>query len=1131
MPDMMITGVIDGPLPGGLPKAIQLVVLNDIPDLSIYGIGSANNGGGSDGEEFTLPADSASAGDIIYIASDSAQFEAFMGFAPDYTSGAANINGDDAVELFESGAVIDLFGDIAVDGTGQPWEFLDGWASRDPAFGPSPIFTLADWTFSGPNALDGEASNDTATTPFPVSFVPVEPTINELRLSSSGTDAESNFIEIHGEAGASLDGMSLVVLSGEFAPGQVDFAFDLTGVTIDADGFALIANDLNPELEIGDLGVAGLNLFGSPTTFLLVDGFTGAVGDDLDTDDDGIIDVAAWSEVLDGVSLVDGDANIDFNYSDTVIPADGNFVAAGVARETDGDGAFVALPFGDQSGDTPGATNVSDAPVDVVTIMEIQGAGHVSGLVSATPLDPTSGAGASARVQTSGIVTAVDTNGFYMQDAVGDGDIATSDAIFVFTGDAPAVAIGDAVDVEGTVSEFYPGGAGSGNLSTTQLGGAPVIDVVSSGNTLPAATILGVGGRVLPSENIEDDNFTSFDPTTDGIDFWESMEGMLVTAPDAVAVAGTSRFGEIFVTVDGGAGATGISERGTLNISPDDFNPEKVQFDADFGLTLPEVDVGAHFGDVTGVIGYDFGNYQIHPTSQVVVIEDSTLEGEITTLTASDNQLKIASYNVLNLETNPNDDDDDAGNGRFDAIAEQIVNNLGTPDIIGLQEIQDNSGSDNDGVTSASATFEALIAAIDLADDGLANDSTGYEYIDNTFIIDGASGGQPGGNIRTGFLYNTNRVDLVAGSVESIGGQGAGENFNGARLPLVATFAFNGEEITVINNHFSSKGGSAPIMGVEQDFADRQEDVDVNGSLDERQAQSAAVQDYIASLLADDADANVVTVGDFNEFEFISPVLGLETNLTNLVNSLDEDERYSFVFQGNSQSLDHILVSDGLLNNFEFDIVHVNSEFAEVAGRASDHDPLVALLTVGGPEINTSEVGVDYSVRRVFKVLAEQTVDGEVVATDRQFGGKASFTYDEIGVTISAVSTAHWQAVRFLHGEIGIRSQGEAKPGLESNIVDGGEALRFDLEDGAFGDATEVLFDFGAVRGQAEVSVTFYQDDILIETQVIEVRGGIVETDLDGATFDRVEISGEGDTSFTLDGFTFDRVVDDLIFS
>ncbi len=165
---LIITGVIDGPLTGGIPKAIELTVLSDIADLSVYGLGSANNGGGTDGVEFTFPAVLASAGDVIYVATESTGFTAFFGFAPDYVSSAASINGDDAVELFESGVAIDVFGDIALSGTGQPWDYLDGWAYRNSGVtGPNATFTISEWSFSGTNALDNETTNASAAVPFP----------------------------------------------------------------------------------------------------------------------------------------------------------------------------------------------------------------------------------------------------------------------------------------------------------------------------------------------------------------------------------------------------------------------------------------------------------------------------------------------------------------------------------------------------------------------------------------------------------------------------------------------------------------------------------------------------------------------------------------------------------------------------------------------------------------------------------------------------------------------------------------------------------------------------------------------------------------------------------------------------
>jgi hypothetical protein len=167
---LVITGVFDAPLTGGTPKGIELYVINDIDDLSSFGVGSANNGGGTDGQEFTFPADAVSAGTFIYVASEVDQFTAFFGFAPTYNAGSVmSINGDDAIELFENGSVSDTFGDINTDGNGEAWEYLDGWAYRNDDTGPEgATFTSTNWTYSGANALDGESDNASAATPFPI---------------------------------------------------------------------------------------------------------------------------------------------------------------------------------------------------------------------------------------------------------------------------------------------------------------------------------------------------------------------------------------------------------------------------------------------------------------------------------------------------------------------------------------------------------------------------------------------------------------------------------------------------------------------------------------------------------------------------------------------------------------------------------------------------------------------------------------------------------------------------------------------------------------------------------------------------------------------------------------------------
>jgi plastocyanin len=171
-PALILTAVYDGPLPGGLPKGIEVYATADIADLSAYGVGSANNGGGSDGEEYTFPSVSASEGQYLYLTSgDDMAFQEFFGFAPDFADegGSVNINGDDAIELFFEGNVIDVFGEINVDGTGTAWEYQDGWAYRVNGTGPDgSTFVIGNWSFSGPDALDDEATNTGAAVPVPV---------------------------------------------------------------------------------------------------------------------------------------------------------------------------------------------------------------------------------------------------------------------------------------------------------------------------------------------------------------------------------------------------------------------------------------------------------------------------------------------------------------------------------------------------------------------------------------------------------------------------------------------------------------------------------------------------------------------------------------------------------------------------------------------------------------------------------------------------------------------------------------------------------------------------------------------------------------------------------------------------
>ena len=154
--DLVITGVIDGDLAGGNPKAIVLTATVDIADLGIFGVGSANNGEGSDGQEFTFTAgQSAMAGDQFLVVGNTASAEFFENCFTGLTifqDTAANINGDDAVELFQNGGVIDTYGVIDVNGDGETWDYSDGFAVRTG--GTAGVFNQANYD-SQAFVLDG----------------------------------------------------------------------------------------------------------------------------------------------------------------------------------------------------------------------------------------------------------------------------------------------------------------------------------------------------------------------------------------------------------------------------------------------------------------------------------------------------------------------------------------------------------------------------------------------------------------------------------------------------------------------------------------------------------------------------------------------------------------------------------------------------------------------------------------------------------------------------------------------------------------------------------------------------------------------------------------------------------------
>ena len=303
--------------------------------------------------------------------------------------------------------------------------------------------------------------------------------------------------------------------------------------------------------------------------------------------------------------------------------------------------------------------------------------------------------------------------------------------------------------MKGTVSEYR---SGNGNLSTTELT-SPSVTIYASNNTLPAPTLLGTGGRVPPSAVIEDDAADVetdgvFDPAADGIDFYESLEGMRVQVNNAIAVGPTSDFGsnrELPVVGDLGANAGMLNPRGGLTIRTDDFNPERIILNDMISGgpgPLPAVNVGATFpGSIVGIIDYSYSNYKLEVTS-LPAVNPGAITKEVTTQ-PNFNEISAGTFNVENLA--PTDPD-----SKFSQLAGLIVTNLKSPDLLAIEEAQNNNGTIDNGTVAADITWGKLIAAVQAA----GGPTYSYRQVDPANKQDG---GAPGGNIRVRFLFRTDR--------------------------------------------------------------------------------------------------------------------------------------------------------------------------------------------------------------------------------------------------------------------------------------------------------------------------------------------------------------------------------------
>ncbi|WP_399923857.1 endonuclease/exonuclease/phosphatase family protein [Streptomyces kanamyceticus] len=578
------------------------------------------------------------------------------------------------------------------------------------------------------------------------------------------------------------------------------------------------------------------------------------------------------------------------------------------------------------------------ASADEVRVHDIQGTTRLSPLAGQQVTD------------VRGIVTGVrgyGSKGFWIQDTKADGDPATSEGVFVYTGSAaPTVKPGDAVRVSGTVGEYIPGGAKSGNQSLTQIT-KPTVTVESSGNAVPAPVRLGaksVPSRYAPAGDPAQDgsiNGLPLRPRTYALDLYESLEGMNVSVGGSRVVGATDAYNELWVTVKPHENRN--RRGGTVYGSYDAQNGGRLQIQQLAPVSerpFPKANVGDVLkGGAEGPLDFNqFGGYTL-VARELGDVRDKGLVREKTRRQAR-SELAVATYNVENLDpTDPQE--------KFDALAGAVVTNLASPDILALEEIQDDNGAKNDGTVSAGATLKKFTDAI------VAAGGPRYEWrsIDP---VNNKDGGEPGGNIRQVFLFNPERVSFTeraggdattATEVVRSGKRAALSHSPGridpqnaawtnSRKPLAGEFVFRGRTVFVIANHFGSKGGDEGLTSHHQP--------PVRSSETQRLKQAQAVNGFVKDLRAVERKADVVVLGDINDFEFSATTKTLTDGgaLRAAVTSLPKSERYSYVYQGNSQVLDQILTSPGVgdEDDFSYDSVHINAEFTE---QNSDHDPQV----------------------------------------------------------------------------------------------------------------------------------------------------------------------------------------------
>ncbi len=526
-------------------------------------------------------------------------------------------------------------------------------------------------------------------------------------------------------------------------------------------------------------------------------------------------------------------------------------------------------------------------------------------------------------------------SGFFIQDPIGDGNLLTSDGIFVYDyNNAYPVDNGDYVSVSGTVSEYNDG---------TQLGNISAVEIVSTGNVISPTIV------TLP-ESVNGE--------------LEMYEGMLVKLDHDMTVVQNyflGKYGQLTLAEGGRLfKATNVytpSSQQAIDLT-DENQRRSLVLDDGSSHQAPDpipyigenntVRAGDKVSELIGVLDEGLINsgsnvdYRLHPT-QAPTFE--RVNERTATPEHVDGSIKVASFNVLNYFTTFGSRGADNAE-EFSRQRVKIIAAMGSinADVYGLMEIE-NNGYDTD-----SAIYD-LVSGMN-------------EYITHTtyaFVDPGMS--QVGGDqITVGFIYNTETITVVGSAVTSNTGAFAQKN----RQPLVQTFAEKAtdEKFTVVVNHFKSKGSSCDDMG-DPDMGDGQGNC--NG------VRTQASEELVAWLATDptaSGNDKFLIIGDLNAYAFEDPIRAIEAHgYGNLIKMFQKHLAYSYVFDGESGYLDHALASPSMtpqvmgatewhINADEPSVIDYNQEVPDTgtpkpedlytpdAYRASDHDPVIVGLNL-----------------------------------------------------------------------------------------------------------------------------------------------------------------------------------------